>query len=197
MVNKPLNRRSRKTKEDIYNAAVALFNEHGTAGVTMSDIAARAKTSRSTVFNHYPSKTDLYDAFFWRFTEKILEQTKARDLSRFRAALYALFEETGAEAEKYKRLLSDIAALTVGNGELAQSEKEIDSQLLEFIDPLVEQGMLEGEISDQLIVREVSVVLLGHITITNHEWLGGEQKTNLGDDLKKRFELLMNGLSPR
>jgi len=197
MVNKPLNRRSRKTKEDIYKAAIDLFNEHGTAGVTMSDIAAKAKTSRSTVFNHYPSKTDLYDTFFWRFTEKILEQTKARNLTGFRTTLYVFFEETGAEAEKYKRLLSDIAALTVGNGDLAQSEKEIDSQLLDFIAPLVEQGMLDCEVSGQMMVREVSAVLLGHITITNHEWLGGEQTTNLGDEHKKRFELLMNGLSPR
>ena len=48
-----------RNRERIYDAAIALFAEHGYESTTMDDIAARAGLSRRSAFNHFPAKSDL------------------------------------------------------------------------------------------------------------------------------------------
>ncbi|NMO93584.1 TetR/AcrR family transcriptional regulator [Actinomycetospora sp. TBRC 11914] len=55
----PLSTRTRKRQERrdrVYDAAIALFVEHGFDQTSMDDIAARAVLGRTTVFNHFPRK---------------------------------------------------------------------------------------------------------------------------------------------
>ena len=55
----PLSTRTRKRQERrdrVYDAAIALFVEHGFDQTSMDDIAARADLGRTTVFNHFPRK---------------------------------------------------------------------------------------------------------------------------------------------
>ena len=52
-------RRHRRTRAAIADAAVALFVEQGYADTTMDDVAAAAGVSRRTAYRHFPSKDDL------------------------------------------------------------------------------------------------------------------------------------------
>lgn len=52
-------RRRLATHERLYEAAVALITERGYEATTVDDIAARAGTSRRTLFNHFPTKSDI------------------------------------------------------------------------------------------------------------------------------------------
>jgi len=196
MAPRPLGRRPRKTREEIYQAAIELFIERGAHNVTMQDIADHAETARSTVFNHYPSKNHLYEAFFKRFANAVLQAAKAADISGFRATMYVFFEAMALEAEGYKPILRDIVGLTLGGGALRENDLEIDTQMIDFISGLVQSGIDNGEIGADLDVMETSGLLLGHITITNHDWVNRGQTTDLGDDHKARFELLFRGLKP-
>lgn len=57
-----LDRRARKrltTRQNISNAATALFMDRGFDDVTIDDIASAADVGRVTVFNHFPRKEDL------------------------------------------------------------------------------------------------------------------------------------------
>ncbi|MBL4790715.1 MAG: TetR/AcrR family transcriptional regulator [Kordiimonadaceae bacterium] len=196
MAPRPLGRRPRKTREEIYQAAIELFMERGAHSVTMQDIADHAETARSTVFNHYPSKNHLYEAFFKRFANAVLQAAKATNISGFRATMYVYFETMAIEAERYKAILRDIVGLTLGGGSLRETDLEIDTQMIDFISGLVQSGIESGEIGADLDVMETSGLLLGHITITNHDWVNQGQTTDLGDDHKARFELLFRGLKP-
>jgi AcrR family transcriptional regulator len=49
-------RRRRRTQRALQNAAIALVGRRGLAEVTVDDIAAAARVSRRTFFNHFPTK---------------------------------------------------------------------------------------------------------------------------------------------
>ena len=51
-----------RTREDIRRAAQQLFGEHGFESVTVAAIAAAADVAVQTVFNHFPTKEELFFA---------------------------------------------------------------------------------------------------------------------------------------
>jgi len=59
-------------RASIVHAAVAEFQERGFDGTSMDQIAARADVSKRTVYNHFPSKEDL-------FREIVVELTARAD----------------------------------------------------------------------------------------------------------------------
>lgn len=70
--------RVQKTKEAIEHAFVELIEQNGYAGVSITDIALRARISRNTFYLHYRSKEDLTDrlitsTFLDQFGPKTLE----------------------------------------------------------------------------------------------------------------------------
>lgn len=54
--------RAAKSRENILNAALALFVERGYDTVGLKDIAAGARVSTATLFKHFPKKDDLLTA---------------------------------------------------------------------------------------------------------------------------------------
>lgn len=48
------------TREDILNVVVQLFHEKGYDGVTIADIAAKAKISKATFYQYFKDKEDLF-----------------------------------------------------------------------------------------------------------------------------------------
>lgn len=52
-------RKQRRTREAIIEAAMSLFAEHGFDGVTVTDIAARAEVGRTTFFRYFDDKQEV------------------------------------------------------------------------------------------------------------------------------------------
>src|SRR5919198_2776750 len=52
-------RKKRRTRAAIADAAMELFTERGFDAVTVADIARAADVSEKTVFNYFPTKEDL------------------------------------------------------------------------------------------------------------------------------------------
>ena len=51
-----------RKREAIVQAAIAEFREHGFNGTSMDRVAAAAEVSKRTVYNHFPSKDELFGA---------------------------------------------------------------------------------------------------------------------------------------
>jgi len=51
---------SAERRQQIANAAAALFAKHGFAGVTTHEIAKRARVNEAIIFRHFPTKRALY-----------------------------------------------------------------------------------------------------------------------------------------
>lgn len=58
-----------RKREAILQAAVAEFREHGFAGTSMDRLAAAAGVSKRTVYNHFPSKDELFAAILQQLWE--------------------------------------------------------------------------------------------------------------------------------
>ncbi len=65
----PLRLTDRK-RQAILEAAVSEFQQDGFAGASMNRIAARAGVSKRTVYNHFPSKEDLFNAIIANLVDR-------------------------------------------------------------------------------------------------------------------------------
>ena len=57
-----MSRISERRRADILSAALTEFGLRGIEGASMSEIAARAGIGKSTIYEYFPSKTDLFIA---------------------------------------------------------------------------------------------------------------------------------------
>ncbi len=60
MSTAPPSRLTDRKREATVQAAIAEFREHGFGGTSMDRIAAAAEVSKRTVYNHFPSKDELF-----------------------------------------------------------------------------------------------------------------------------------------
>ncbi len=75
-------RRKRRTRDSIVEAARALFLERGFEQTTLSEVADRADIAASTVFTHFATKTDLFFADYDLFVDDFIETLLSRDRLR-------------------------------------------------------------------------------------------------------------------
>lgn len=68
--DRPRSRLTDRKREAIVQAAMAEFREHGFAGTSMDRVAAAAAVSKRTVYNHFPSKDELFIAILWQLWER-------------------------------------------------------------------------------------------------------------------------------
>lgn len=99
----PPDRRTRgreRRRNQVYEAAVALFIEQGFDSTTMEDIADRADVARATVFNHFTRKT------------AILDEWSARRRHRALNAIYADHLEDHSVHEILERYMVELAKVS-------------------------------------------------------------------------------------
>ena len=84
----PRDRKGDRTRERIFQAALAEFRERGFDGASIGAIAQRAGTSRASFYFHYPSKEAVLLDLQWRVEIWVVEQTRDRvELRDFLTAL--------------------------------------------------------------------------------------------------------------
>ena len=91
----PATRLTDRKREAIVQAAIAEFRENGFAGTSMDRVAAAADVSKRTVYNHFPSKDELFEAILAQMWERSHAQVEIRyDAGRpLRAQLLAVLEQ--------------------------------------------------------------------------------------------------------
>ena len=66
----PPTRLTDRKRDAIVQAAIGEFREHGFNGTSMDRVAAAADVSKRTVYNHFPSKEDLFEAILLLMWER-------------------------------------------------------------------------------------------------------------------------------
>ena len=152
--------RALRTREDITEAALALFEEHGYSQTTINDVARAAEVSPETIYKAFGSKGALLRAVI---SAAIRGDTEATPLRR-RPEIDAIRSEPDArrQLERYGRLLADVnprlAPLVRVMREAASGDSEIAAALehlyadrldgmTEFAGLLADRGALRPGIS--------------------------------------------------
>ncbi len=155
-------RHKQQTRQLILEAASSLFAERGFDGVTVAEVARAADVSEMTVFNHFPTKEDLFFGKLEFFEERLLDAVRERAaavsaLEAFRRPVVdgcsTLTEEENAER------IATAAALIGASPALQVREREIVAR---FTDRLA--GLLATETGgrpDDVEPRAVADALMG------------------------------------
>ena len=114
-------RRSRRSREALHRALIALVLEKGYEAVTINDIVARADVGRSTFYAHFDSKEDLLTSGMAELRTLLMAHQEralagcggldARGLGFSRA----LFEHVPSYREVYRALVSERGSAIVMN----------------------------------------------------------------------------------
>ena len=194
MQTERLGRRARKTREEIYTAAMDLFARRGVSNVSMQDIADQAETARSTVFLHYPQKQALLSDFFMRFADRALATARLKNPGDFRGGMTVLFQAIQEESLRVEPVLREVAGMALGNGPLAEEEAAVDSELLVLIADLLHLGVQAGEVHRDTDISEAAKLILCVITETNQDSIKYDRVAYLAEDHQRRFDMLFRGL---
>jgi TetR/AcrR family transcriptional regulator of autoinduction and epiphytic fitness len=165
---KATKRNTSKKHESILKAAMQAFSEEGYDKVSMDRIADHAGASKRTVYNHFPSKDDLFQAVITQFAKE----------------MHSLKQIRYDAARSLDEQLSDFA-----DAELALVN---NPTWLGFMKVLLTVFIRDPEMARKTITRHVT----GKDTLT--EWMcaaidGGRLSTDDPQMASKIFDSMLNG----
>ena len=194
----PPDRRTRgreQRRNQVYEAAVALFIEQGFDNTTMDDIADRADVARATVFNHFARKTAILDEWSARrrhraldaiYAEHLEDHSVAEILERYMVELAKL--STRTRAETVALMGAAIHTTNVlGNPALAH-------ELAALLGRAQNDGELPADLDPELAGRLIATAYFATLTA----WIDADPAPfDLARELVSVMRLVLYGLLPR
>lgn len=164
---------ARDTRQRIMNMALALFNEEGEPNVTTNRIADELEISPGNLHYHFRTKSDLIEALFGQFEQRMLEllatpDERQPDIEDIWLFLHLCFETIG----EYRFLYRDLTDLCGRHRGLHQRFRAILNLSMNtargLLDGLAAAGQLEAS------SLEMSA-LVRNIVLVSTCWLGFDQ----------------------
>jgi AcrR family transcriptional regulator len=188
--------RSKRTEQQILNAALRVFARDGISRARIADIAAEAGISTSTLYEYYKSKEDLaYDvpmshlaAFFEEYRQAVADKSGARE----RLLLYlSMSADYAREHAEWARLLylEIWPSVFINDTDLRHSIDDFSRVLVH----LVNQGIAEG-IWPKRNPYQTAAILVGGLNQVIITWLLYRQPRNLtkaGNEIVERILCMM------
>lgn len=143
----PTHKGAMKTRDNIINKALELFNEHGTKGVSTNHIAAAAGISPGNLYYHFRNKEDIIRAIFEQMDAYGMEQYRLI-MERYHPGTLEAMEQTFTMIQqfnwRYRFFKRELTALIMNDPQLKESFHATNRQMLEVIGSTVECGMAGG-----------------------------------------------------
>jgi len=151
-----------RTRQEIFDTAIALFAKKGYEKVTIEEICSKVGVTKGAFYNHFKSKDQIIIEEFMRMDEHYKEV--AQDISSLESSM----EKLRVFNHEAIKLMSDLGvslmkvvyysqiAPNMRKSYLANSRRF----LYQITNELIKEGQDKGEIADDLDSEELSVMLI-------------------------------------
>lgn len=208
---------ARKTKEEaqatralILDAAEHVFQEHGVAHTSLSDIASHAGVTRGAIYWHFKNKVDLFTQMHARVhlpIQAIAEETASTDepdpLGRLRDLLIMILKDTVRDG--HQRRVLDIlfhrSEFISQMGELVEQQHAHYLEAVERTERSLANAVKRRQLPADLNPRRAAVALTTQINGLLGSWLLVPQAFNLEEEAEAlvdaHFDMLRHSPSLR
>lgn len=170
-------------REQLLQTAIELFSQHGFNGTTTRVIAKAADVSEATLFKHFASKEDLYEAilqkkssrdglreFPWEVNPELIKAFEDKDDHKF---FYTLAKDSLDKQQKDIRFMRIMLYSALEDHNLSeQFFLDFVTKVYEFISQYIESRQRDGamrDINPRIVVRSLLGMLIHH-SLNNILW---------------------------
>ncbi len=157
----PVTRRARKkqrTRREIFDAAMGLFDRRGFDAVTVEQICQAADVARGTFFLHFPSKAALLFEFNRRLAAELAErlrEPRGSAVGEYRTMVDLFGARWLAHSDVMGAMLREL--LSTGGAAAAASEER---DLHALVEEIVRRGQQRGEFRRNVSARLAAAMFL-------------------------------------
>ena len=186
-------RRRREIRDRLYETAIELFLEQGYERTTMDDIGNRADVARTTVFNHYPRKSEFLHEWGARRRSTVAAALRQRHLNDkpidvILETYMQLMAEVNEEHRAETQELMGVAIAYDG----ALNNPPLAATFANYI----RRGQKRGQVRADVDPDQAGLMLAATYFATLTSWGDHEPPTfDLGRALEQTVELMLRGLT--
>jgi len=188
LLKEPKQQRTRERLERIYEAAEALFAEHGFANTSMRDIARAVPCSMSAIYDRFESKQDLLLAMHERHRARTIAGIERRapggavDLREFLPKLVHFAMEVSRANRGLNRAMLAQASF---DPSLAAKERELRAILSGLAFAMIAQGAEQIDHPDPQVAADFAARLIAGVMLQRYDLALETQHVKIDD---ARFE---------
>lgn len=164
-------RRRRRTREAIVDAAVDLFQTHGVRETSVEEICDRAEVSVRTFFNHFETRAHLHDAIAEERAQNVAAALDrltddTRPLPDRLAAFLSAMAGYLAERPAYRDFVGEMLQRHPARGDATVRGGALSDAASRFLSTAAERGELRSD----LPVASLADVVVGAVVVLVANW---------------------------
>lgn len=188
-------RKKRRTRDRLYDAALALFAERSYDDVTVDAICARAEVGRATFFRFYGSKAGLLGEFSRRLAETIARRLDERPEATATEQLWIVQDEITTAWGLSAPSTREMAREYIRNATAAELSDPAPAELLALVADIVRDGQDSGEFTRGYEPDFVAWIILAALSSVTAGWLKTGDDDSLVRGTHDTVAFLLHGLT--
>jgi len=192
-----MNREEKKriTRENIANAAIELFAEHGYEATTVNQITERAGVAKGTFFNYFACKEDLLCDLEVMWAVEEVRRIKDKQ-GLLTPHIRMLIMQIDQRFQLSRPLMLALSQGIISNQNAVQAQLEQIDELIGAFKEVIEEGQRRGEFTRLMPAGQIAEMAVQTYLGTRLYWAMGRGDDNFGTQMAITFELFLKSLAP-
>jgi AcrR family transcriptional regulator len=187
-------RKKRRTRDRIYDAAVALLAERPYDEVTVEDICLRAEVGRATFFRFFGTKAGLLGEFSRRLAEQIARRLDDHPEANATDQLWVVQDEITTAWGLSAPSTREMAREWIRNATAADLHRAAPPELVALVADIVAEGQASGEFTPDYEADFMAWIILAALSSVTAGWLSSGDDESLVQGTRDAVSFLLTGL---
>jgi TetR/AcrR family acrAB operon transcriptional repressor len=191
-----------QTRQDLLDAALAVFSEKGFHATRLQDVAAAAGTTRGAIYHHFQNKADLYRTLVQEAAEQgnraVLQAVEAGgSFSEICTRILVLSAQMLVEDKRFRQIAALSLYKTGASPELEQIEAmrvEQARQTVQGVATYMQLGIDSGDLRDDLDAETIARAFLALQNGIAWLWLANGEFFSIRKDAAPLAKILLGGI---